>query len=206
MLGEPSAMRSLLALLIAFLVLGPLAARELAVVTYPDGTRESFQSPNEALRAFLDFLVGSQDGKVVLQARGKEMVAVKTGEQVEFGYEGHTETTTGRAIVERFEQARRKHDPLQVCEANLKDLAAALRRYAASHDGHYPVSLTELVPGYLESLPECPTVSKDTYSRGYEMMVNPDQFYVRCYGDHSASGLSEGFPLIDSQQGLVEGL
>lgn len=198
-------MRTLLALLIALLALAPVAARELAVVTYPDGTRQSYQSPNEALRAFLDFLVGTQDGRVVLEARGKAMVAVKTGEQVEFSYQGRTEKTTGRSIVERFEQARRQNDPLQVCEEHLQELAAALRRYAASHDGHFPATLADLVPGYLEQIPECPTVSRDSYSRGYEMMVNPDQFYVRCYGDHSGSGLSEGFPLIDSQQGLVEG-
>ena len=149
-------------------------------MTYPNGTRETYDRRIQGLDAFLRFLIGTEDGRVSLVADGKEMVAVKTGDDVEFTYEGQTEKTTGKAIVDRFRRSAIQH----VCTENLSALQAALQKYRAS-EGHYPMSLSALVPDYIQAIPACPKAKKDTYSAGYEAMTNPDAYTITCGADHN---------------------
>ena len=78
------------------------------------------------------------------------------------------------------------------CLAELGSVATALEMYSTEHGGHYPQALDALVPGYLPTLPYCPSAGIDTYSVGYQ--VGPeapfnegrcqDFYYLCCTGNH----------------------
>ncbi|MCE7870239.1 hypothetical protein DYH09_07655 [bacterium CPR1] len=100
-------------------------------------------------------------------------------------------------------QADRTDSQLTSCTFNLKNIAAALERYATEHEGEFPKSLSALTPEYLKSIPKCPAAGKDTYSASY----HPDKaevcYRLCCSGDHHArAGLKANQPAYDGKEGL----
>ncbi|CAN0409467.1 unnamed protein product, partial [Phaeothamnion confervicola] len=53
------------------------------------------------------------------------------------------------------------------CKSNLKNLATALEFYSTDNAGRYPNSISKIVPGYLKTLPLCPSAGTDSYSGSY---------------------------------------
>lgn len=47
-------------------------------------------------------------------------------------------------------------DNIGPCLHRLDEVGRAMRLYRREHRGHYPQNLEQLVPGYLDSLPQCP--------------------------------------------------
>lgn len=80
---------------------------------------------------------------------------------------------------------------VRVCQANLKAIGTGLEMFTNDHDGHYPATLDQLLPVYLQALPACPNIGTDTYSEGYALAESPhnleklqDYFYLSCSGQH----------------------
>ena len=53
------------------------------------------------------------------------------------------------------------------CVSNLLRLSEGLEKYAKDNRGSYPEALSELVPQYLEAVPQCKAAGADTYSESY---------------------------------------
>jgi hypothetical protein len=76
-----------------------------------------------------------------------------------------------------------KHDQaLAGCGAAMQKIGAACQSYAREHAGHYPRTLAELTPRYLQGIPTCPAAGRDTYSAYYHSHTHPDQFDFCCAG------------------------
>ncbi len=75
-------------------------------------------------------------------------------------------------------------DNFVACRSNIKLLAAALERYAGSHDGHYPHRLAQLIPDNLSRMPQCPAAGADTYSGGYFVSDDLRSYRLECAGHH----------------------
>lgn len=105
---------------------------------------------------------------------------------------------------QRKRQTRAQQD-LTVCKENLEKIRWSLTFYRANN-GHYPISLSELVPKYIELLPHCPTTAIDTYSTGYESKREegklPPSYRCGCKGEnHVLAGTPADRPEIDSFSG-----
>lgn len=90
------------------------------------------------------------------------------------------------------------------CQSNLKNIGTALEMYAHDNQGHYPPDLSHLTPKYLDSIPICTAVKKDTYSNSYQVSSDMKTFTVYCKGHHhSVVGLEKNYPQYDSIHGLT---
>ena len=73
------------------------------------------------------------------------------------------------------------------CLSNLKNMGVALEIYAEDNEGHYPVELSRVTPGYLRIIPTCAAAEKDTYSAGYvsdyDSKEKKGRFSFYCCGD-----------------------
>lgn len=94
----------------------------------------------------------------------------------------------------------------EVCKKNLKDIATALKLYATDNGGLFPKNLEKISPNpkYLEFIPTCPSVTRDTYSIGYEVTKDKKLFTVSCEGhNHAKILIKEGFPKYSSVTGVL---
>ena len=100
----------------------------------------------------------------------------------------------------------------RACQVALKQIATGLEMYATDHSGHYPADLSELVPTYLDKMPECPTAGKNTYGEGYTVgrsALHNDQdwedfFHLACAGHyHQEAGLAPNMPACNARLGLM---
>lgn len=93
---------------------------------------------------------------------------------------------------------------LAKCKANLRRIAVALEMYADRY-GKYPDSLKDLIPEFMDKLPECPAAGKETYSKSYSTGPNNVTYRMYCIGHHhKEAGLERDFPLYTSKGGLRE--
>jgi hypothetical protein len=119
-------------------------------------------------------------------------------------------------VAQSKEDAAKTKEKLTQCENNLKDLAAALEKYASDHNATYPRALKELVPKYMKSLPACPAAGRETYSRSYKGKTSisfkskeasdaSGNFVIYCNGHyHKALGILQNYPQYLSKDGLIE--
>ena len=108
---------------------------------------------------------------------------------------------TDAGIAETTEEGN-----FDICKENLKKIATAVRLYGADNKGIYPKKLSKVFPNpkYLELIPTCPSVSKDTYTDGYVVTTDRKSFTVYCMGkNHSNVKVKGNFPQFSSTQGLV---
>ncbi len=100
---------------------------------------------------------------------------------------------------------------LTACKSNMKNIATGLEMWSSDHAGHYPDSLSSLVPDYLKAIPECPAAGADTYSQTYRKYRPDDQayegyeFYCQGYHHDGVPGLAADYPRYNSYDGLLEG-
>jgi len=113
----------------------------------------------------------------------------------------------GLCPLDVAEAANKRSDGLLLsCKSNMKNIGTALEMYATDHGGHYPESLSELMPDYLSTLPTCIAARKDTYSPSYHMKTSPDSYEVYCSGEnHRASGVARNYPRYTAEKGLDTG-
>ncbi len=95
------------------------------------------------------------------------------------------------------------------CYDNCKKIGEALLNYHNNNQSRYPISLNELVPDYLTSIPKCPVTKKDTYSTSYFYSTfndkgYPTNFTFYCTGSNH-SKLKQNFPQYDSINGFYIG-
>lgn len=84
------------------------------------------------------------------------------------------------------------------CERNLRDIEFATVSYSIDY-GYAPASLIELVPAYLDAIPDCPSAGCDTYSSSYlagrRCTAERDEYYLCCRGrNHIRAGLDPNMP------------
>ncbi|MCD4786253.1 MAG: ankyrin repeat domain-containing protein [Candidatus Eremiobacteraeota bacterium] len=88
------------------------------------------------------------------------------------------------------------------CQSNLKNIGTALEMYAHDNQGHYPPRLSHISPKYLESIPVCIAVKRDTYSNSYQVSSDAETFTVYCEGHHhSGAGIEPNCPQYNSTYG-----
>lgn len=91
------------------------------------------------------------------------------------------------------------------CYSNLKRIGEALQAYKSEH-GLLPENHHQLVPQYLEQLPNCPAIDFMAYrtvfgrGAGYGDPNDSEYFLVRCT---SLKHHRDGFPAYDSDHGLL---
>jgi hypothetical protein len=82
----------------------------------------------------------------------------------------------------------------ETCLANSRKISRAIESYAGNNRGKCPVSITELVPEYLDEIPFCPEAELDTYSHTY--IVSEDSgcytFYCSVKNHRSSVYFKEG--------------
>ena len=162
-----------------------------------------------SLRAFLG---GSRDGHVVYLTVLPS--AVSDGETaVEFLKKGNVvlvrqgNSMASMPVPQALAMVDREHveQVLKGCQNNLRAIAFAAEAYAADNEGHYPRSLTRLVPAYLKRIPVCPATGRDTYSATFTSAYNPPAFTVYCGGDnHSRAGDGPNRPQYSYALGLTD--
>ncbi len=88
------------------------------------------------------------------------------------------------------------------CKSNLIKIVTACEMYSTDFEGHYPVSLSILVPKHLKTLPECPLNAAGTLPYGY--LLNADRLTVYCRGDnHIVHTGHENWPQYGSHFGCA---
>lgn len=106
-------------------------------------------------------------------------------------------------VIPGIQKSRRESD-LNFCYNNIQRLAFQLDLYKRT-EGHYPDSLSVLVPVYFDRIPHCPTADKDTYSDGYETDSENNNFTLYCKGSHhNPAGVPDNHPVYSSREGLVK--
>jgi len=108
---------------------------------------------------------------------------------------------TDAGIAETPEQGA-----FDTCKENLKKIATALELYASDNKGAFPKKLAKMCPNpkYLEFIPTCPSVTKDTYSDGYDLSKDKKSYTVYCLGkNHENVSVKENFPAYNKTSGLV---
>ncbi len=108
---------------------------------------------------------------------------------------------TDAGIAETTEEGN-----FDICKENLKNIATALKLYGADNKGIYPRKLGKVFPNpkYLDFIPTCPSVSKDTYTDGYTVAADRKSFTVYCLGkNHTNVKVKGNFPQYNSTSGLV---
>lgn len=99
-----------------------------------------------------------------------------------------------------------KEKPVETCSQNVMSIASSATYYTYDHDGAYPKTLAELVPDYLDEIPKCPAVDRDTYSQAYSVVGDNQGVKLYCKG-HNHPELEDDKPLYDtsSEEGVVTG-
>lgn len=87
------------------------------------------------------------------------------------------------------------------CDYNLSHLGAALEAYRADYTT-YPAKLSDLVPAYIEHLPNCPSAGKETYAAAYSVSPYGYQCQLACNGKHEGVEPKE-LPHYESIKGMV---
>lgn len=106
--------------------------------------------------------------------------------------------------MQRAERVRKAND-YPGCSRNLQLIGAVLHQYSVKHNGTLPQKLSDLTPGYIESIPTCPSAGEDTYSDSYKWDNATGNFTVCCKGHHHRSSkLQESFPRYSVIDGLEE--
>ena len=107
------------------------------------------------------------------------------------------------------------------CKANLREISNALEMYANDNNGHYPLSLTLLIPKYTKELPKCKDdylnikyyyqlinkkggVPGNAYSMSYKTSDTMDNYTMYCYGNQHHPFVETNFPQYDSFNGVIE--
>lgn len=89
------------------------------------------------------------------------------------------------------------------CMTNIRNMATAIQIYSNDSDGLYPSSLDLLVPKYVAAIPTCPSAQTDTYTSGYIIQDDNQNFTLKCDGtNHAVLGYGEGIPYYDLFTGL----
>jgi len=89
------------------------------------------------------------------------------------------------------------------CMTNVRNMATALQIYSVDYDSHYPSQLNMLLPKYLKSVPACPSADIDTYTTGYTISADNQNFTLACKGNyHIVLGLGVDEPYYDLHTGL----
>ena len=88
----------------------------------------------------------------------------------------------GQVLAPNFSRGRSSSDG-SACQRNLKVVTQALESYRKEHAGAFPDQLSQLRPGYLKVLPDCPDSGQDSYSPGYQVSADHHSYTLKCAPD-----------------------
>jgi serine/threonine protein kinase len=88
------------------------------------------------------------------------------------------------------------------CKSNTKNIGTAMEMYSSDNQGRYPLTLNQITPNYLRTLPTCPDAGKMTYA--YVRREKPDNYTAYCSGNYHKGRMAAGFPQYDAVQGLYD--
>lgn len=92
------------------------------------------------------------------------------------------------------------------CIANLDIIGRTIIKYKQDK-GHYPVTLSQLIPDYLRTIPTCPSAIKDTYTEGYIISNSLSNFTVYCNGhNHKNLNIHLNYPQFSSKYSPKHGV
>ncbi|MCD6310819.1 MAG: hypothetical protein J7M18_08880 [Candidatus Eremiobacteraeota bacterium] len=128
----------------------------------------------------------------------------EVGSKIGFGYGCIGMIFLGWLLFHLIGQTQAMKD-LERCKSNMQKIGIAIDKYAEDHDGQYPESLSDIVPDYIDSLPECPS-SKLTESYGYVLSEAQKEYTIYCKGEnaHKRAGIQTGWPQYNSWKGLFD--
>ena len=92
------------------------------------------------------------------------------------------------------------------CQSNMKNIGTALECYRQDNNDLYPPNLAMLTPGYLKTIPTCPSgkMKRGGYAATYRVRWNYKEYSFYCNGlNHHYVGVPENFPQYNSITGLV---
>ena len=91
------------------------------------------------------------------------------------------------------------------CQANCKNIGAALEIYADDNNGLYPDRLDKLTPDYLAIIPTCAGSETNTgYISSYKRSKTGDNYVFYCSGkNHGILNIDENYPQYNSESGLI---
>jgi serine/threonine protein kinase len=104
-------------------------------------------------------------------------------------------------LVPNFLRAR-PQGSLTPCKSNLKNMGTAMEMYSSDNQGRYPLSLSQITPNYLKTLPTCDGARKVNYA--YVRREKPDNYTIYCIGNYHKGMIAGGFPQYDAVQGLYD--
>lgn len=91
------------------------------------------------------------------------------------------------------------------CQSNLKMVAAALDEYADNNEGVLPENHFQLIPDYLQALPQCPAAKRMSYHTEFRTAGTGEHYRVICAGGyHRMQGCTGRFPALDSALGMMK--
>lgn len=68
------------------------------------------------------------------------------------------------------------------CRSNCRSIGKALEKYAENNNDQFPDRLSDLVSGYLERIPQCPSSKNNSYVKSYQVSSDKRTFSVYCAG------------------------
>lgn len=88
------------------------------------------------------------------------------------------------ALLPNFVRAKAR-TRLSACESNMRNFATALELYAHDNNSNFPTQFSQLSPGYLKTIPRCPScVDNTNYINGYTSATMPDRYTMTCSGSN----------------------
>lgn len=85
------------------------------------------------------------------------------------------------------------------CQRRLNEVCQAIESYRSDH-GKLPGDLGQLVPDYIQEIPNCPSAGFDTFSPSYRVDSEKGSFVVYCEGNyHKKDGLKPDHPRCEGE-------
>jgi hypothetical protein len=92
---------------------------------------------------------------------------------------------------------------VDACCSTLINIGTSLEMYSTDNGGHYPHTLTTIAPGYMRSIPTCPSAGQNEgYIKSYERAESPDTFTIYCKGHFHDPQAPADYPLFSSTAAL----
>jgi len=146
---------------------------------------------------------GTGEGSPRLQAAGQEMSRVMKA----FLHRYSFALIVAACLFTLAHSTYKNHhnDQLGTCKSNLRALGLAMEMYSTDNSARYPDNFADLVPEYIDQIPQCPASTEASYilHLGPDAPWNDagfsDYYYICCAGqNHLQAGVPKNLPATNS--------